>query len=396
MAKNLFNDFTWFDKKSRPLYSPSNAGEPSLVGYEQGHIGGLSALGRALSGIAAPFAGDFQYGQRQYEADLKQQQSDQEFQALLLKNAMAQQEFKLKQSDKKDSDKFQAAYAAAILKNSGLDPQEYGYGSNVTSTQSGQSSELGGLNTMMLPKVDKNGKISLSSKINPLSLDAAKKMQGDSLDAAQTTSRDIAQFNMLGDTLKGLTGYYDQASKGGFAGDKLKAGFGNLITEGYLPKGVYDTVISNKQKEGLKGVSAFVAGRNELITKLQPMLSQQFGKEGTTRIMDSMLKMTNKEIGSLDQPRDAFVARSKATMKNMYRFIKGSTDYASRLGIDANKLANMNPGEVDNFVNSAITSTSLSAKDDKALEDYLSKMTEEQSSSNKVGKTKSGIRYTIE
>ena len=91
MAKNLFNDFTWFDKKSRPLYSPSNAGEPSLVGYEQGHIGGLSALGRALSGIAAPFAVDFQYGQRQYEADLKQQQADMEFAALLEKNRLTNQ-----------------------------------------------------------------------------------------------------------------------------------------------------------------------------------------------------------------------------------------------------------------------------------------------------------------
>jgi hypothetical protein len=387
MAKNIFDNFTWTDRKSRTLYSPSNAGAPEPVGYESGRIGGLSALGRALSGIAAPFAGDYQYAERMNAQDLRSQQADQEFQALLMKNALSKQELAIKQSDKKDSDKFQAAYAAALLSGAGLNPQEYGYGSSATSSQSllpppGQSSELGGLNTMMLPRVDKNGKVSLSSRINPLSLDSAKKMQGDSLDAAQTTSRDIAQFNMLGDTLKGLTGYYDQASKGGFAGDKLKAGFGNLITEGYLPKGIYDKVISTDQKEGLKGVSAFVAGRNELITKLQPMLSQQFGKEGTTRIMDSMLKMTNKEIGSLDQPRDAFIARSKATMKNMHRFIKGSADYASRLGIDANKLANMKPEDVDSFVKGAITSTSLSEKDDKSLEDYLNKMTEQQTGSS--------------
>lgn len=91
MAKNIFQDFTWTDRKSRPLYSPSNEGAPTIVGYQTARIGGLSALGRALSGIAAPFAGDFQYGQKQYEADLKQQQADMEFAALLEKNRMMNQ-----------------------------------------------------------------------------------------------------------------------------------------------------------------------------------------------------------------------------------------------------------------------------------------------------------------
>lgn len=90
MAKNIFQDFTWTDRKSRPLYSPSNEGAPTIVGYQTARIGGLSALGRALSGIAAPFAGDFQYGQKQYEADLKQQQADMEFAALLEKNRIQQ------------------------------------------------------------------------------------------------------------------------------------------------------------------------------------------------------------------------------------------------------------------------------------------------------------------
>lgn len=88
MATNSWlSDFTWRDKKAKTLYNSDN----EAVGYEPSRIGGLSALGRALSGIAAPFAGDYQYAERMNAQDLRSQQADQEFQALLMKNAMQKQ-----------------------------------------------------------------------------------------------------------------------------------------------------------------------------------------------------------------------------------------------------------------------------------------------------------------
>lgn len=61
------------------------------TGYAPRQQGTLSLLGKALTGIAAPFAGDNQWLQRETEQQLKQQQADQEFQALLMRNAMQKQ-----------------------------------------------------------------------------------------------------------------------------------------------------------------------------------------------------------------------------------------------------------------------------------------------------------------
>lgn len=61
------------------------------TGYAPRQQGTLSLLGKAMTGIAAPFAGDSQWLQREEQQMLKQQQADQEFQALLMKNAMEKQ-----------------------------------------------------------------------------------------------------------------------------------------------------------------------------------------------------------------------------------------------------------------------------------------------------------------
>lgn len=403
MALKLFDQQAYsFQPTTHDSYAKRNANpvnSAATPGYAPRQQGFLSLFGTALSGAVAPFVGDTDWLQKQQEMQLKQQQADQEFQIALQKLAENQQEKAMERAYKKSSGELQRAYTAAILKSQGIDPSTYGLGGTATAASpnssasttspSTQDSSFGlgsGLSNIVLPGMTGKGNLTLRSQINPLQLDAAKKMQGDVLDATQSTSRDIAQFNMIGETLKGLTGYYDQAAKGGYAGDKLKAGLGNIITEGYVPKGMYEDLIKSGKidKSGIEGVSAFTAGRNELITKLQPMLSQQFGKEGTTRIMDSMLKMTNKEIGSLDQPRDAFVARSKATMKNMYRFIQGSADYASRLGIDANKIASMKPEEVDNFVTSVIKDSKTDPEKEKQLNSYLDSIV----NPNKLGELK--------
>ena len=87
----MANNFRWFNEPGRNLLSPSNEGDPNVVGYQPSQEGALSILGRTLQGIAAPFAGDYHFNQRQAQQELMQQKADQEFQALLMKNAAAKQ-----------------------------------------------------------------------------------------------------------------------------------------------------------------------------------------------------------------------------------------------------------------------------------------------------------------
>lgn len=82
----MANNFRWFNQQG--YTDNSNADSPSYVPSREG---GLSILGKTLQGIAAPFAGDYQFNQRQAETEIRQQQADQEFQALLMKNAMEKQ-----------------------------------------------------------------------------------------------------------------------------------------------------------------------------------------------------------------------------------------------------------------------------------------------------------------
>ena len=66
------------------------------TGYAPRQQGTLSLLGKAMTGIAAPFSGDYEWLQREEQQTLRQQQADQEFQALLMKNAMQKQAMKAK------------------------------------------------------------------------------------------------------------------------------------------------------------------------------------------------------------------------------------------------------------------------------------------------------------
>lgn len=71
---NPFKDFTWFNQPG------SLNGET----YTPGRQGGLSAIGKALSGISAPFVGDMDWALKNNQMDMQQQQADMEFQKFLI------------------------------------------------------------------------------------------------------------------------------------------------------------------------------------------------------------------------------------------------------------------------------------------------------------------------
>ncbi len=139
------------------------------------------------------------------------------------------------------------------------------------------------------------------------------------------TSRDIQQLGMVQGALKNLVSNYNDLNNAGAAGDVYR-GFG-MSHLGMLPKelqGVVPEDIQNKSGQ-------FIAARNELITKMQPLLSQQFGAAGSSRIMESLLNMSKTEIGDLSTPKPQFEGQVEGTIKSLYRISKASQAYEQDL-----------------------------------------------------------------
>ena len=108
---------------------------------------------------------------------------------------------------------------------------------------------------------------------------------------------------------------------------------------------------------------------------MQPILSEQFGERGSMRIMDSLIKMAQQEIGDLNEPRKVFIGKAEGTLKNMYRFLKGSSDFFKKANITSDQLENMSNEQVDNLVRDTLSSKN--SRMSKAEQDELSSFIKE-------------------
>ena len=88
MATNFYNTPARTINSFNPDGSIDSSVEPRYIPEKRGL---LYSLGNALTGITAPFLGDYQWAERQAAADLQRRQSDMEFQALLQKNFISKQ-----------------------------------------------------------------------------------------------------------------------------------------------------------------------------------------------------------------------------------------------------------------------------------------------------------------
>lgn len=113
MANNLKN-FTWFDKKAT-----------ADIPYQ---MGGLTALGRTLQGVAAPFQAAYgnQAGYEQLKLNQQQDEANMEFQKYLMKNKIDKAELGIKEND---SD-FQKVLMAAFIKSNPAVAAQMGLGDN--------------------------------------------------------------------------------------------------------------------------------------------------------------------------------------------------------------------------------------------------------------------------
>lgn len=122
-----FSKFTWFDR-------PATADSPR-------HKGGLSALGGALQGIAAPFAAAYQGGTGYDQLRMQQQQDQQdlEFQKYLAQKNIESQTLGIKKQEAGTNN----AMLAFALQSRGIDPSSIlGGGQNSPVPSNPQSSML--------------------------------------------------------------------------------------------------------------------------------------------------------------------------------------------------------------------------------------------------------------
>lgn len=159
----------------------------------------------------------------------------------------------------------------------------------------------------------------------------SEKMSGEMAGAQVGTAKDIQQLGMIKNAIKPLVESYDKAynSKAGglpAAGDI----YGSTIAKNtdFIPRAFQNSIVPADTQ---KATGQFLANKNELVTKLQPLLSQQFGKDGSSRIMESLLNMSQQEIGDLNTPRDQFHGQLTGTISSLYRIAKASQAYKQDL-----------------------------------------------------------------
>lgn len=141
-------------------------------------------------------------------------------------------------------------------------------------------------------------------------------------------ARDTAQFGMIAQGLKNLNDIHKELSDKGFAGNA----WSNGVIDNYnkIPniEGLRDKLVP-PDVQNLAG--KFVSARNEALVKVQPILSQQFGQAGTSRIMESLVDLSKGEFGDLNTPHAKFEGQTEGTLGSLFRIKAASDKYLDLL-----------------------------------------------------------------
>ena len=188
-------------------------------------------------------------------------------------------------------------------------------------------------------------------------LNKSRERSAMNLDLVAGTARDLSEWLRIG---------YET----GGAGDKYKAWMTERTAEGWFPEW---TGFPEKY-----GRTTAVAGKRiEMIMKMFPMLTQQLEKEGSIRLVQSVLEGIGKSIPELHTPPQGARPQLESTIESMFR-INRASDSIDFSGLDKknpqgyidriNKIANsidLTPEEYEGL--KAIKSSAL-----KPIDEYLS------------------------
>lgn len=197
----------------------------------------------------------------------------------------------------------------------------------------------------------------------------ATKMSGEAAGAQTGVAKDIQQLAMVKNAIKPLVENYDKVYNSKVAGNIPAGGdiYGSTLVKhaDAIPRFAQGIVPPETQN----AAGQFLANRNELTVKLQPMLSQQFGKDGSSRIMETLINMSKQELGDLNTPRDQFHGQITGTINSLYRIAKASQAYKEDL--QASGQAAPEPEVAAQEIARRMQSQTLSSDEQKELQGLI-------------------------
>lgn len=206
------------------------------------------------------------------------------------------------------------------------------------------------------------------------------------------SSRDTAQFQMVAQGLKNLNEIHKKLSDQNLAGNSLA----NLISTHY--QNIPNQDLQNKivSPENQKLIGKFISARNEALVKIQPILSQQFGQAGTSRIMQSLVELSKGEFGDLGTPHAQFEGQAEGTLGSFYRFKIASDKYLDGLKKAGQSLPE-NTVDGQNQVIQGIASNlgDLNPSQQKQLDSIVNSTLGKSNQSLPSGITEADVQHTL-
>lgn len=195
----------------------------------------------------------------------------------------------------------------------------------------------------------------------------------ENLSSKKSLSKDAVTYGLLKGISNDLMGYYDTAWKNKLAGSPQNEWLAQQLS-GTEPKGEGLASIpipfaarplgDMMPKDAMSSVGKMQAASNELILRLQPFLSESLDKDGTNRILQSMLQMSKSEVPSLSNERNSAIGKLIGTLRTVKRFTNASGDYSDLM----NEMAKNGSNEdLNNAIQKVMNSpkASLSDTDEK-------------------------------
>lgn len=162
------------------------------------------------------------------------------------------------------------------------------------------------------------------------------KMAGTQALSQENLVRDNTQMMSVFQTLKNLHDIHSALADKNLAGTHLgELGSASLPFVGDAAA-LFGQKASNLQNkvmlpEDQNLIGNFNSARNEGITRAIQPLQNQVDKTGSSRISESLLKMTEGEYGKLTDTTPAFAGKTLGTAKTLYRITLASQKYADDL-----------------------------------------------------------------
>lgn len=201
------------------------------------------------------------------------------------------------------------------------------------------------------------------------------------------SARDTAQLQMVAQGIKNMNEIHKELSDKGAAGNSLA----NLILNNYqhIPNKDIQNKVVPPDIQKLSG--KFTSARNETLVKVQPILSQQFGQAGTSRIMESLINLSKGEFGDLSTPHAQFEGQAEGTLGSLFRIKIASDKYLEELKKSGQKI----PTDEKEVINGIYSNMAdLSPEQQKQL-NGLVENTLGKSNALPNGITESDIQHTL-